>query len=90
MPIRVAIPDMISPSYFPAIAAVELGFFKKEGLDATIELLFPVTKTCEALRTGRLDFVGQRPGQGTSGRCPFLVARDPRAGETLDLTASYG
>jgi NitT/TauT family transport system substrate-binding protein len=58
MPLRVAIPDMISPSYFPAIAAVELGFFKKEGLDATIELLFPVTKTYEELREGRLDFVG--------------------------------
>jgi ABC-type nitrate/sulfonate/bicarbonate transport system substrate-binding protein len=58
MPIRVAIPDMVSPSYFPAIAAVELGFFAKEGLDATIELLFPVTKTYEELREGRLDFVG--------------------------------
>ena len=41
MPLRVAIPDLISPSYFPVIAAVELGFFKREGLDATIELLFP-------------------------------------------------
>ena len=58
MPLRVAIPDMVSPSYFPAIAAVELGFFKKEGLDATIELVFPVTKTFEELREGRLDFVG--------------------------------
>lgn len=58
MPLRVAIPDMVSPSYFPAIAAVELGFFKKEGLDATIELLFPVTKTYEALRDGAVDFVG--------------------------------
>jgi NitT/TauT family transport system substrate-binding protein len=58
MPLRVAIPDMVSPSYFPAIAAVELGFFKKEGLDATIELLFPVTKTYEALRDGVVDFVG--------------------------------
>jgi len=47
-------PDMVSPSYFPAIAAVELGFFKKEGLDATIELLFPVTRTYEALRDGQL------------------------------------
>ena len=26
MTIRVAIPDLISPSYFPAIAAVEMGF----------------------------------------------------------------
>src|SRR6195256_2164806 len=58
MPLRVAIPDMVSPSYFPAIAAVELGFFAKEGLDATIELLFPVTRTFEELREGRIDFVG--------------------------------
>jgi len=58
MPLRIAIPDMVSPSYFPAIAAVELGFFRNEGLDATIELLFPVTKTYEALREGALDFVG--------------------------------
>jgi ABC-type nitrate/sulfonate/bicarbonate transport system substrate-binding protein len=49
---------MVSPSYFPAIAAVELGFFKEEGLDATIELVFPVTKTFEELRERRLDFVG--------------------------------
>jgi ABC-type nitrate/sulfonate/bicarbonate transport system substrate-binding protein len=49
---------MVSPSYFPAIAAVELGFFAKEGLDATIELIFPVTKTFEELREGRVAFVG--------------------------------
>jgi len=57
VPLRIAIPDMVSPSYFPAIAAVELGHFGKQGLEATIELLFPVTKTYEALRDGRLDFV---------------------------------
>src|SRR3989454_4231171 len=56
--LRVAIPDLISPSYFPAIAAVELGCFRKEGFDATLELLYPVTKTYEELREGRLDFVG--------------------------------
>ena len=50
---KVAIPDLISPSYFPLIAAVELGF-----LDAKLELLYPVTKTYEDLRDGRLDFVG--------------------------------
>jgi len=50
---RVAIPDLISPSYFPLIAAVELGFLK-----ADLELLYPVTKTYEELREGRLDFVG--------------------------------
>ena len=58
MSLRVAIPDLVSPSYFPAIAAVELGCFRQEGFDATIELLFPVTKTYEELREGRLDFVG--------------------------------
>ena len=58
MTIRVAIPDMVSPSYFPAVAAVGLGFFEKEGLDATVELLFPVTKTFDELRQGRVDFVG--------------------------------
>src|SRR5262245_55898983 len=57
MLLRVAVPDLVSPSYFPAIAAVELGYFKREGLDASIELLFPVTRTYEELRDGRLDFV---------------------------------
>jgi len=55
---RVAIPDMISPSYFPAIAAVELGYFREEGIEATLELLYPVTRTYEELREGRLDFFG--------------------------------
>ena len=55
--IRIAVPDLVSNSYFPAIAAVELGFFKTEGLEASIDLLFPVPKTYEALRDGRLDFV---------------------------------
>src|SRR5438105_7440250 len=54
---RIAVPDLISDSYFPAVAAVELGFFKAEGLDADLELLFPVPKTMEALRDGQLDFV---------------------------------
>ncbi len=57
MAFRIAVPDLVSPSYFPAIAAVELGFFEQEGLDATVELLFPVTRTYEELRDGRLDFV---------------------------------
>jgi ABC-type nitrate/sulfonate/bicarbonate transport system substrate-binding protein len=58
VPLRIAIPDLVSPSYFPAIAAVEAGFFAREGLDASIELVFPVTRTFEELREGRLDFVG--------------------------------
>lgn len=58
MPLRIAIPDMISPSYFPAIAAVELGFFEQVGLDATIELLYPVGEAYSRLRAGELDYVG--------------------------------
>jgi ABC-type nitrate/sulfonate/bicarbonate transport system substrate-binding protein len=55
---KLAIPDLVSPSYFPLIAAVELGFFRKEGIEATLELLYPVTRTYEELREGRLDLVG--------------------------------
>lgn len=57
MPIRVAVPDLISNSYFPAVAAVQMGLFAEEGLDATIELLFPVPQTMAELRDGNLDFV---------------------------------
>lgn len=55
---KLAVPDLISNSYFPAAAAVELGFFAKEGLDVELELLFPVDKCYAALRDGRIDFVG--------------------------------
>jgi ABC-type nitrate/sulfonate/bicarbonate transport system substrate-binding protein len=55
--LRIAVPDLISNSYFPIIAAVELGFFKEEGFDASVDLLFPVPKTFAALRDGELDFV---------------------------------
>jgi len=55
---KIAVPDMISNSYFPAEAAVELGFFKAEGLDVALELIFPVDKCYEALRDGAVDFVG--------------------------------
>ena len=55
---KLAVPDLISNSYFPAVAAVELGFFKEEGLDVSLELIFPVDKAYAALRDGAVDFVG--------------------------------
>ena len=55
---KIAVPDMISNSYFPAEAAVELGFFRDEGLDVTLEIIFPVDKAYLALRDGAVDFVG--------------------------------
>jgi NitT/TauT family transport system substrate-binding protein len=55
---KLAVPDKISPSYFVAEAAIELGFFKAEGLDVSLELVYPVDKAYAALRDGAIDFVG--------------------------------
>jgi NitT/TauT family transport system substrate-binding protein len=55
---KIAVPDKISPSYFVAEAAVELGLFKAEGLDVELELVYPVDKAYAALRDGAIDFVG--------------------------------
>jgi len=55
--VKIALPDIISNSYFPAAAAVELGFFKAEGLDLSLELVYPVDKAYAALRDGSVDFV---------------------------------
>lgn len=57
MTLRLAVPDLISNSYFPAAAAVELGLFKEEGLDVSLELIFPVDKAYAALAAGEIDFV---------------------------------
>jgi ABC-type nitrate/sulfonate/bicarbonate transport system substrate-binding protein len=54
---KIAVPDMVSNSYFPAIAAVELGHFKEAGLDVELEALFPVDKAYRALRDGQVAFV---------------------------------
>lgn len=55
--LKIAVPDLISNSYFPAVAAVELGKFKDHGFDAEIELIFPVNKAYAALRDGLVDCV---------------------------------
>jgi len=55
---KLVVPDIISNSYFPAAAAIELGFFREEGLDVSLELIFPVDKAYAALRDGAVDFVG--------------------------------
>ena len=54
---KLALPDLISNSYFPALAAAELGFFQREGLDIEVELIFPVDRAYRALRDGEVDFV---------------------------------
>jgi NitT/TauT family transport system substrate-binding protein len=55
---KIAVPDLISNSYFPAIAAVELGFFRREGLDVTLEMIVPVENALAAMRDGSLEFIG--------------------------------
>src|SRR5207253_642594 len=55
---KLAVPDVISNSYFPAVAAIELSFFKQQGLDVELEMIFPVDKCYAALREGAVDFVG--------------------------------
>lgn len=57
MPMIIAVPDLVSNSYFPAVAAVDLGCFAAEGLDVELELIFPVDAAYAALRDGTVDFV---------------------------------
>ena len=56
-PLKLAVPDLISNSYFPAVAAAELGFFRDQGLNVALELIFPVDKAYAALRDGEVEFV---------------------------------
>ncbi len=56
-PLRIVVPDLISPSYFPALAAVELGCLERRGFEADLSLMFPVTDAVAALRAGEVDVV---------------------------------
>ena len=47
----------MSNSYFPAVAAVELGFFQTQGIDMELDMVFPVGRAMEALRDRRVNFV---------------------------------
>jgi ABC-type nitrate/sulfonate/bicarbonate transport system substrate-binding protein len=53
---RIAVPDLVSNSLFPALAAVELGCFKAEGLEMELDLRAGA-KAWESLRDGQCDFV---------------------------------
>ena len=55
--VKIAVPDLISNSYFPAVAAAELGLMAEQGLEASMELVFPVDKAYAALRAGEVDCV---------------------------------
>jgi len=53
---KIATPDLVTNSYFPALAAEELGLFRAQGVDAHVELL-PSLGAVTALRDGAVDFV---------------------------------
>lgn len=55
--VRLAVPDLVSNSYFPAVAAVGLGYAADEGLDVELELLYPVTDAAAALAEGQITFL---------------------------------
>ena len=106
MKIRVALPDIVSNSYFPALAATELGFFRDEGLDAHIEHIFPLPATFAALRDGETELVAASAHgplwafprwQGSKILCSlsqgmywFLVVRKDSAIPRGDLHALQG
>jgi ABC-type nitrate/sulfonate/bicarbonate transport system substrate-binding protein len=54
---KIAVPDLISPSYLPAEAAVTLDFLEAEGIKAQLELIAPVEAAYAAMRDGHVDIV---------------------------------
>jgi hypothetical protein len=41
---RIAVPDLVSNSYFPAIATIALDFLNRDGLDVRHQLIVPNDK----------------------------------------------
>ena len=74
MTYKVALPDLVSNSYFPAIAAVELGFFKNEGISRFRRLLVPcVTESVTLLQAPpTLLFPPSHDGKGHEYSAPYL------------------
>jgi ABC-type nitrate/sulfonate/bicarbonate transport system substrate-binding protein len=53
----IAVPDLVTNSYFPALAAEELGLYTAERVDAQVDLLSPATAAMSALRDGQVEGV---------------------------------
>jgi ABC-type nitrate/sulfonate/bicarbonate transport system substrate-binding protein len=62
---RLTVSDVVSPSYFVATAAVDLGFFRAEGLQ--VDLVPSPADASQALRAGEVDFIGGSPYIALSG-----------------------
>jgi NitT/TauT family transport system substrate-binding protein len=55
---RLVVADLDSPSYFVATAAVELGYFREDGIDAEVERTYGALNGPERLRNGEIHFLG--------------------------------
>ena len=64
---RIAVPDLVSNSYFPAAAADALGYYRAEGVDVSVVHISPVESCVAALRDGVVDFIG------ASAHAPLLA-----------------
>ncbi len=67
---RIAVPDLVSNSYFPVIAADRLGAFAALGLDLKVEHISPLPACVKALADGAIDFIG------ASAHAPLLSFPD--------------
>ena len=80
--LRLAVPDLVSNSYFPAIAAAELGMFRAEGLDVDVRLISPLEACVAALRAGDVDLLG------ASAHAPLLAFPEWRGAKLLCAQAA--
>ena len=80
---RLAIPDLVSNSYFPAVAARTLGCFADEGLELEVVHVSPVDACARALAEGSVEFIG------ASAHVPLLAFTD-WAGAKLVCAQSQG
>lgn len=72
---RLMVADLDSPSYFVAAAAVDLGFFRSEGIDTELVRDFGANNGPEALREGALHFFGGPAYAATRAFPAFAGAR---------------
>lgn len=63
---KLMVGDLDSPSYFVAVAAAELGFFKQEGVDVELERTYGAHNAAQRLRDGTIHFYGGPAYSATS------------------------
>ncbi|RAI43121.1 ABC transporter substrate-binding protein [Rhodoplanes roseus] len=74
---RLAVPDLVSNSYFPCAAAAALGAYEACGLHINVVHISPVEACAAALRDGDVDFIG------ASAHAPLTAFPDWRGARLL-------